>query len=478
MSFDSIEFAVLLIFTFLIYWLVLGKFKKAQNFFLLCISYIFYGFWNWELLGLIIFSSAVDYCLGLLLHKSESDKKRKIYLGLSLATNLGLLGYFKYANFFIESFVSLLASAGISTDVSTLNIILPVGISFYTFQTLSYTIDIYRRDMNPTKDIISFFTYVAFFPQLVAGPIERAKKLLPQFHQERSFVYDQAMSGLGQILWGLFKKMVIADRLGHFIHLLYSNPSEHSGSTLAIGMVFFAIQVYCDFSAYSDIAIGTAKLLGFELSKNFNFPYFSRSVPEFWQRWHISLSTWCRDYIYIPLGGNRGGKFKHYQNTIITFTIMGLWHGSNFTFIMFGLVNGLVFLPSILSKKKEKSSITVAEGRFFPNMKEVWQMSTTFIVLISTMVWFRASSISNAIEYFSVVLSKTFFQMPSGVPKISLLIVVSFMTFEWIARNTDFSLEIVIKKKPTIFIWSVYILLFLIIYFFQSTSQEFIYFQF
>lgn len=478
MSFDSLEFAVLLVSTFLVYWLIFKKSLRAQNFLLLCVSYVFYGFWNWELLGLIILSSVVDYSIGLLLHKSESARSRKIYLLISLFTNLGLLGYFKYANFFIESFVSLLATLEISTDVSTLSIILPVGISFYTFQTLSYTIDIYRREMKPTKDIVSFFTYVAFFPQLVAGPIERAKKLLPQFHQERIFEYEKAINGLGQILWGLFKKMVIADRLGHFIYLLYSDPSEHTGSTLLVGAVLFAIQVYCDFSAYSDIAIGSAKLLGFQLSKNFNFPYFSRSIPEFWQRWHISLSTWCRDYIYIPLGGNRGTKFRQYRNTIITFTIMGLWHGSNFTFIMFGLVNGLIFLPSILKKNKTIQSATVAEGRMLPTLKELWQMSSTFLVLILTMVWFRSYSIDNALEYFSILFSSSLFQFPIGIPKISVLLAVVFIGFEWIARNTDFTLEIIIKKKPSFIVWTIYIVLFLTIYFFRSPSQEFIYFQF
>ncbi|MCB0372161.1 MAG: MBOAT family protein, partial [Muricauda sp.] len=321
MLFNSFEFAVFIPVVFIIYWFLLKKSIKLQNVFLLIASYVFYGWWDWRFLGLILFSSIVDYSIGYYLGKTDRVSTRKTLLAISLTLNLGLLGFFKYFNFFIESFNDTMRFFGNTFDVATLNIILPVGISFYTFQTLSYTIDVYNRKLEPAKDIVSFFTYVSFFPQLVAGPIERATNLLPQFYRKRVFEYDFAVSGLKLILWGLFKKIVIADNAATFANIIFSNTDNYSGSTIFLGVILFSFQIYGDFSGYSDIAIGTSRLFGFKLMRNFAFPYFSRDIAEFWRRWHISLSTWFRDYLYIPLGGSRGGQWQKIRNTFIIFVV-------------------------------------------------------------------------------------------------------------------------------------------------------------
>ena len=330
MLFNSIEFFIFLPVVFSLYWLINGKNIRLQNAFLVIASYFFYGWWDWRFLSLIAFSSTLDYFVGVGLGKTESTKKRKLLLLTSIAVNIGFLGFFKYFNFFAESFCEAFTFFGTSiSDPILLNVILPVGISFYTFQTLSYSIDVYKKKLQPTNDIISFFAFVSFFPQLVAGPIERATNLLPQFHKQRAFSYDQASDGMRQILWGLFKKVVIADNCAIYVNDIFSNFSNHSGSTLLLGAILFAFQIYGDFSGYSDIAIGTARLFGFNLMRNFAFPYFSRDIAEFWRRWHISLSTWFRDYVYIPLGGSRGGKWLNIRNVFIIFVVSGFWHGAN-----------------------------------------------------------------------------------------------------------------------------------------------------
>jgi len=306
MLFNSIDFAIFLPIVFVVYW-VFKDYLKIQNFIIVIASYVFYGWWDWRFLSLILFSSIVDYLVGIKLKREDNQVKRKVLLWVSIIINLGFLGFFKYYNFFLENFVAAFSFLGKEITVNSLNIILPVGISFYTFQTLSYTIDVYKRKLKPTKDFISFSAFVSFFPQLVAGPIERATHLLPQFYKKRTFNYHIAVDGLRQILWGLFKKIVIADNCAEFANIIFNNSSDYSGSTLVLGAVFFTFQIYGDFSGYSDIAIGTARLFGFDLMKNFAFPYFSRDIAEFWRRWHISLSTWFRDYLYIPLGGSKGG---------------------------------------------------------------------------------------------------------------------------------------------------------------------------
>ena len=342
MAFNSLIFAVFLLIAFVLYWSLPSKTTVIRNAFLLIASYIFYGWWDWRFLGLIALNSTVDYAIGLSLHQTQSSIKRKLLLGASLSINLGILGLFKYYDFFIISAIDILQTIGLQANVHTLAIILPVGISFYTFQTLSYTIDIYRDKIVPTKNCIAYFAFVSFFPQLVAGPIERASHLLPQFLERKKFNLDQAKDGLRQILWGLFKKTVIADNLAPYVDKIFSNYEVYSGPMLLLGTVYFSIQIYCDFSGYSDMAIGTARLFGFDLKRNFAYPYFSRDIGEFWRRWHISLSTWFRDYVYIPLGGNRTKTaFRHYVNLILTFTISGFWHGANWTFVIWGFLNGL-----------------------------------------------------------------------------------------------------------------------------------------
>ncbi|MEQ9581622.1 MAG: MBOAT family O-acyltransferase, partial [Arenibacter sp.] len=351
MLFNSIDFAFFLPLVFLLYWFFTKNNLKYQNILIVFASYLFYGWWDWRFLSLIIFSTLVDFSIGNLLRNERNITKRKIYLWTSIVVNLGFLGFFKYYNFFIESFTEAFSFFGNNIEGDRLNIILPVGISFYTFQTLSYTIDVYKEKLEPTKDIIAFTAFVSFFPQLVAGPIERATNLLPQFYKRREFNYALAIDGLRQILWGLFKKIVIADNCAKYANLIFNNSDDYSGSTLIMGALFFTFQIYGDFSGYSDIAIGTSRLFGFNLMQNFAFPYFSRDIAEFWRRWHISLSTWFRDYLYIPLGGSRGGTWMKIRNTFIIFIVSGFWHGANWTFVIWGFLNALYFLPLLLLNK-------------------------------------------------------------------------------------------------------------------------------
>lgn len=360
MLFNSIDFLIFLPTVFLLYWFVFQKNLKLQNLFLLAISYFFYCWWDWRFLFLILLCSGMNYVAGVLLASNDNQKKRKLILTLSCFFSLGLLCVFKYFNFFIDNFINAFALVGIQLQARTLNIILPVGISFYTFKALSYTIDVYKRKLKPTKDIIAFFLFVAFFPQLLAGPIDRATNLLPQFYIKRSFEYDKAADGMRQILWGLFKKIVIADNCATYVNQISANYQTLPASTLVLGAVYFSFQIYGDFSGYSDIAIGTSRLFGFSSIRNFSIPYFSRDIAEFWRRWHISLTAWFRDYLYIPLGGNRGTKFHVVRNVFIIFLVCGFWHGANWTFIVWGLINALYFVPLFLLGKNRKNIDTVA----------------------------------------------------------------------------------------------------------------------
>ncbi|WP_147299180.1 MBOAT family O-acyltransferase, partial [Winogradskyella eximia] len=390
MLFNSFEYLIFLPTVFLLYWFVFNKHLKLQNLFLLVISYVFYGWWDWRFLALIAFSSFVDYNIGLRLDRTQEQRKRKLLLYISMLVNLGFLGYFKYYNFFIDNFKLAFESIGINMHLSSLQIILPVGISFYTFQTMSYTIDVYRKKLEPTKNVIEFFAYVSFFPQLVAGPIERAKNLLPQFKVKRKFSYDLASDGMRQILWGLFKKMVIADNCAVYVNQIFDAPQDYNSPTLILGAVLFAFQIYGDFSGYSDIAIGTAKLFGFNLMQNFATPYFSRDIAEFWRRWHISLSTWFRDYVYIPLGGSKGGKWMKVRNTFIIFLVSGFWHGANWTFIVWGFLNALFFLPLLLTNNNRNHIDVVASNKMLPSIKEIFQIGVTFVLTCFAWIFFRA----------------------------------------------------------------------------------------
>lgn len=378
-------------------------------FFQLFFYLLVYGWWDWRFLSLIAFSTLVDYSVGIRLGIEQNQLKRKILLWTSIIVNLGFLGFFKYYNFFLDNFTQAFSFLGRDISVSSLNIILPVGISFYTFQTLSYSIDVYKGKLKPTKDIIAFSAFVSFFPQLVAGPIERATNLLPQFYKSREFDYNKAVDGMRQILWGLFKKVVIADNAAVFANLIFNNSADYSGSTLLLGAIFFTFQIYGDFSGYSDIAIGTSRLFGFDLMRNFHFPYFSRDIAEFWRRWHISLASWFRDYLYIPLGGSRGSTWMKVRNIFIIFLVSGFWHGANWTFIVWGVLNALYFLPLLLAKKNRNYLGPVAEDKVWPNIKEASMMIGTFGITVLAWVFFRAENV-----VMDLVLYQKYFQVHSS----------------------------------------------------------------
>jgi len=485
MLFNSIEFAIFLPIIFILYWFVAKKNLKIQNTLLVLASYFFYGWWDWRFLSLIIFSSLVDYLVGIGLSKSKIQKKRKLLLLTSIFVNIGFLGVFKYFNFFAESFADAFTLLGQPIEPTRLNIILPVGISFYTFQTLSYSLDVYKKKLKPTKDIIAFFAFVSFFPQLVAGPIERATNLLPQFYKKRKFEYDKAIDGMRQILWGLFKKVVIADNAAGYVNDIFANYTDYSGGTLLLGGVFFAFQIYGDFSGYSDIAIGTSRLFGFNLKQNFAFPYFSRDIAEFWRRWHISLSTWFRDYLYIPLGGSRGGTWMKIRNTFIIFIVSGFWHGANWTFVMWGTLNALYFLPLMLMNKNRKNTDNAAQGKIFPSIKELFQIGITFFITVIAWIFFRAENISQAFDYIINLVTGliehpgTFFLLSFWLAyKKILFFILLLVLIEWLQRDKQHALQLDNLKIPNILKWSFYYLLIFVIFYFAGSQQEFIYFQF
>ncbi len=482
MLFNSFDFAIFLPVVFILYWFVCNKNLKLQNILIVAASYLFYGWWDWRFLSLILFSTVVDFIIGRQLSTKENKGDRKKLLYLSLVVNLGILGFFKYYNFFLDNFVEAFTFMGFEISPRSLNILLPVGISFYTFQTLSYTIDVYREKLEPAKDFFEFAAFVSFFPQLVAGPIERASNLLPQFTKSRSFDYDLAINGIMQILWGFVKKLVIADNCAFYANMIFNSSDTFSGSELFLGAVFFTFQIYGDFSGYSDIAIGTSRLFGFDLKQNFAMPYFSRDIAEFWRRWHISLSTWFRDYLYIPLGGSRGGTGMKVRNTFIIFLVSGFWHGANWTFLVWGGLNALYFLPLLLAKKNRSNIEVVAKGKYLPSVKELFQMSFTFLLAVLAWVFFRAENVGHALDILSNIFSSSFLNIPSfegidDAANIGILIVV-FMIFEWIGREYKFGLE----WAATINRYSRYAVIAAVILFivlFQSpVEQEFIYFQF
>lgn len=478
MLFNSIDFAVFLPIVFILYWFVTNKNLKLQNFLLVIASILFYGWWDWRFLSLILFSTIVDYSVGLGLLKQENQTKRKFLLWTSIIVNLGFLGFFKYYNFFLDNFISAYSFFGTEIKANSLNIILPVGISFYTFQTMSYSIDVYKRKLEPTKDFIAFTAFVSFFPQLVAGPIERATHLLPQFYSKRTFEYSKAVDGMRQILWGLFKKIVIADNCAQYANLIFNNSTDYSGSTLILGAIFFTFQIYGDFSGYSDIAIGTSRLFGFDLMKNFAFPYFSRDIAEFWRRWHISLSTWFRDYLYIPLGGSRGITIMKVRNTFIIFIVSGFWHGANWTFIVWGALNAIYFLPLLLTKNNRNHIDIVAKGRLLPTLREFSLILTTFGLTVFAWIFFRAENIGHALEYVSRIFSWSVFTIPEVRPRTLIIIIFLFTLFEWFGRDNEYAFEhfSINWAKPIRIL--VYCSIIFLIFYYTGEEQQFIYFQF
>ena len=475
MLFNSIEFAIFLPIVFLLYWFVFGRNLRLQNLFVVVASYVFYGWWDWRFLLLIAFTSICSWGSGMLMTSFSDRKRRELVTTANIVLNLLILCVFKYYNFFVSEFARLFH---VSSEGLLLKVILPVGISFYTFQALSYSIDVYRGKIAPTKDIIAFFAYVSFFPQLVAGPIERATNLLPQFERKRTFDYDTGLDGCRQILWGLFKKMVVADNCALYVDQVFSSYQTHCGSTLLLAAVLFTFQIYGDFSGYSDIAIGTAKLFGIRLMRNFNVPYFSRDIAEFWRRWHISLTTWFRDYVYIPLGGSRCSKAKIVRNTFIIFLVSGLWHGANWTFLVWGAYHAVLFLPLILTGNNRRYRDIVAEDRYLPSFKECGQMILTFLLVMIGWIIFRSESIGQAWEYLGTMMDNSLISVPFlyvGTKKAVLFAVVMLL-IEWLSRRKEhcFQLEFV----PMWVRVACCYLLVLTILEFGAQSQSFIYFQF
>lgn len=487
MLFNSINFIVFLIFIYTIYWSVDKRKLVVQNTLLLLASYFFYACWDWRFLFLLIFSISLDYFSGIKIENATTKKAKKAWLWISIVINLGFLGVFKYYNFFVDSFQDLVAGFGFEIHLWTINVVLPVGISFYTFHGLSYVIDIYNDKIKAEKNIVDYSLFVSFFPLLVAGPIERATHLLPQLKVKRAFDYSKTIDGLRQILWGLFKKVVIADQCAKHANLIFDQYTDYSGLTLVAGAVFFAFQIYGDFSGYSDIALGTARLFGVELLQNFSFPYFSRNISEFWRRWHISLSSWFRDYLYIPLGGGKGGLYLKLRNTLIIFLVSGFWHGANWTFIIWGLINALYIFPLIIFNVDVSDRNSVATGKVVPRFSDLCKMVLTFFLVVIAWIFFRSSSVEMALEIVKKIFSSSFSH--SSVVELYNLIIYEigltvfvlllfFILVEWSGRESKYALQHIGLKRGSYVRIGFYYLLLLLIFIFGGQTQEFIYFQF
>ena len=476
MLFTSAEFLIFLPVIFGLYWL-LSRWLQWQNALIVVASYVFYGWWDWRFLVLIAFTSLCSYVFGLLISKAldkGESRKSRLFNVLNIVVNIAILALFKYHNFFVESLISLFPRIG--AEKLLLHLILPVGISFYTFQALSYTIDVYRQKIEPTRDVVQFFAYVSFFPQLVAGPIERATQLLPQFDKQKQFDYAVAVDGIRQMLWGFFKKIVVADNCAVFVDNVWENYSGQHGSTLLVAAFLFSIQIYCDFSGYSDIAIGCAKLFGIRLMRNFNVPYFSRDIAEFWRRWHISLTTWFRDYIYIPMGGSRVSKAKVIRNTLVIFLVSGLWHGANWTFVVWGAYHAVLFLPLIILGKNRKYTNVVAEGRALPTVKEFGQILLTFVLAMIGWVLFRSETIGQAWDFLLGMFSKTLFAAPA-IPAKTLLFVAIMLVVEWVQRKKEHGF-VMDGVKSGLLRYACYLAVLAVIFVFGVFNESFIYFQF
>lgn len=482
MLFNSLSFAVFLPIVFVLYWWIGSKNLRSQNLLLLASSYFFYSCWDWRFLFLLLFSTLLDYYTGLKMEKSANPKSRKFWFWLSIIANLGFLGVFKYYNFFAESFAQALSNLGLYVSPLTLNIILPVGISFYTFHGLSYVIDIYKKRISAEKNFIDYALFVSFFPLLVAGPIERATHLLPQIKQQRVFNLENIRDGLRQILWGLFKKIVIADQCAQYANAIFNNSDNLNGSSLAFGALFFTFQMYGDFSGYSDIAIGTARLFGIDLIRNFAYPYFSRDIAEFYRRWHISLSSWFRDYVYIPLGGSKVGTLKKIRNIFIIFIISGFWHGANWTFIVWGTLNAIYFLPLLLTNSNRNNLEIVAKGKFSPSFREVMGIVITFGLTAFSRIFFRAESISHAFSYIGTLFSQSLFAAPDFEEKKKAMVLIAvtllFFLIEWIGREEQYAIKCFGLKWKRPVRWAFYYVLIIAIIMYGGKEQQFIYFQF
>ncbi len=482
MLFNSIDFVIFFVVFFILYWHIFNRTLKLQNLLVLIGSYTFYAWWDWHFLFLLIGSSLVTYLIGISIYKSKNEKFHKLLFWIGIIQGLGSLFYFKYFNFFIESFTYAFSMFNTSINTHALNIILPLGISFYTFRTLSYLFDINNGKIKPTSDWIIFFSYVAFFPSLISGPIDRVQSLIPQLEKKRTFDRYQAFDGLKQILWGLFKKIVIANNCAVLANNIFEEYQLLSGSTLLIGAFSYVIQVYADFSGYTDMAIGFSRLLGFSIAKNFDCPYFALNIAEFWRKWHISLTSWLTDYVFTPLrfALRDYGKLGLIIAIIINMVICGVWHGANWTYIVFGLIHGLYFIPLIIRgtifKKRE-----IKKGKLIPSFIELRSMLLTFSMVIFADIFFRSDNISMAFDYINGILSKSLFTIPKLLTnsKITLVLVFLFMIIEWFGKDEEYSLAKIGVRFPKPLRWAVYYsVMILILFFIDREQQPFIYFKF
>jgi len=439
MFFNSIAFAIFLPIVFFLYWFVFNKTKSTQNALLIVASYYFYSCWDWRFLFLLVFSTFLDYYTGIQIEKGKSEKSRKFWFWLSIIVNLGFLGIFKYYNFFASSFSDLLNSVGVKASPILLNVILPVGISFYTFHGLSYVIDIYYKRIKAEYNFVDYSLFVSYFPLLVAGPIERATHLLPQVKVKREFNFQMAKEGVCQIIWGLVKKIVIADSCATYANAIFDNYTSLNSFSLILGAVYFAFQIYGDFSGYSDIALGVSKLFGLDLLRNFNYPYFSRDIAEFWRRWHISLSSWFRDYLYIPLGGSKGGLWMKIRNTFIIFIVSGFWHGANWTYVVWGFINAVYFLPLLLSNSNRNNMDAIVLKWNFDSAKIIMSILHTFLLTCIAWIFFRASTITDAFSYLKRIITDRHFgsqYLENERYNYELLLLIGvFVLVEWNNRN-------------------------------------------
>lgn len=479
MLFTHPKFALFFIIVFGLYWLVAKKSFRLQNVLLLIASYVFYSFWDWRFSFLLLFSTLLDFYSGLKIYQATTKQRKKVWLIISICINLGVLVFFKYYIFFVQSLDDVLQVTNTSNHFSLLHIILPVGISFYTFHGLSYVLDVYNGKRPPTNNFIQYALFVSFFPLLMAGPIERATHLLPQIERPRIFSYSKSVDGLRQILWGLFKKLVIADNCALYVNDIYAHSHQYNGLALLLGAVLFCFQLYGDFSGYADIALGTARMLGFDVVKNFAYPFFSRSVAEFWHRWNISLSTWFRDYVYIPLGGNRAGKTKHFRNVLIVFLLSGFWHGANYTFIIWGFINGLlVVLPSVASKANADYKNIVAYDKALPSLKGAAQVVITFMLTTFAFIFFRSPSVKEAFYFITHIFTTGPTIVPQQSPVLSALLPL-FIIIEWLGRRQHYAIEKLGMQWPRIIRWCFYSFIIFCIGMYKDTHTiPFIYFQF
>ncbi len=476
MLFNSFGFLIFLPIVFILYWSVAAKRLESQNGLLLLSSYFFYACWDYRFLFLLMFSTLLDYFTGLKMGQADNTRKKKLWFWISITVNLGLLLWFKYYNFFADSFASFLSGFGFKVNLWTLKIILPVGISFYTFHGLSYVIDIYRDRIKPEKNFFHYALFVSFFPLLVAGPIERATHLLPQLLKKRTFNLSLATDGLRQIMWGFFKKIVIADSCALYSNLVFNHSNNYSGSSHVLAAIAFSFQIYCDFSGYSDIAIGTAKLFNINLLRNFSFPYFSRDIAEFWRRWHISLTTWFRDYLYIPLGGSKGSLSNKIRNTFIVFLVSGFWHGANWTFLAWGFLNAVYFLPLLILQKNRINLDTIETG--LPTMKQFMGIVITFSITAFAWIFFRSATITDALNFIRIIFSSSLFSIPQAFPYTVIIWIGFLLLIEWKGRKDEYAIQSFALQWPAVYRWSFYYILIFFVHKYFDTGKDFIYFQF